>query len=115
MAVAIPLLDTGLSIARLFLRGQPIFTGDRDHIHHRLLDRGLSPRRVALLMYGVCTIAALLSLLQSVVRDRYSGMVIVVFCAAAWIGIQNLGYSEFGTARQLLAQGTFRRILEWNS
>ena len=30
----------------------------------------------------------------------------------AWIGIQRLGYTEFGAARQLLAQRTFRRILD---
>src|SRR5207245_2267878 len=106
MALAIPLLDTGLAILRRFLRGQPILAGDRGHIHHRLLDRGLSPRTVALLLYGVCSIAALFSILA--LRDRYTGIVIVVFCGMAWIGIQHLGYTEFGAARQLLAQRTFR-------
>src|SRR6201999_2943513 len=36
MAMAIPLLDTGLAIVRRFLRNRPIFEGDRGHIHHRL-------------------------------------------------------------------------------
>ena len=36
MALAMPLLDTGVSIARRFPRKQPIFTGDAEHIHHRL-------------------------------------------------------------------------------
>src|SRR5437762_8292518 len=37
MALGIPILDTCLSVVRRFLRHQPIFGGDRDHIHHRLL------------------------------------------------------------------------------
>jgi len=48
MALAIPLLDTGLAIVRRFLRHQPISPRIGNHIHHRLLDRGFSPRRVAL-------------------------------------------------------------------
>ena len=47
IALAIPLLDTALAIARRFLRRQPVFGADRGHIHHRLLARGFTPRRVA--------------------------------------------------------------------
>ena len=50
LALAIPILDTGISIFRRFLRHQPIFGADRDHIHHRLLKRGLSPKGVALVL-----------------------------------------------------------------
>jgi hypothetical protein len=34
-----------------------------------------------------------------------------VFCVAAWIGIQRLGYIEFDTAGQMLLAGSFRRLL----
>jgi UDP-GlcNAc:undecaprenyl-phosphate GlcNAc-1-phosphate transferase len=111
MVLAIPLLDTGLAIARRFLRRQPIFGADRGHIHHKLLARGLTPRRVVLLMYGVCGVGAGLSLLFSVFHDHYGGVIIILFCAGAWIGIQHLGYAEFGMAGRLLRPGTFRRLL----
>jgi UDP-GlcNAc:undecaprenyl-phosphate/decaprenyl-phosphate GlcNAc-1-phosphate transferase len=64
MAFSIPLLDTSLAIARRLLRKESIFHGDRGHIHNRLLDRGLSPRKVAFLLYGTCAIAALFSLVM---------------------------------------------------
>src|SRR5450755_1106387 len=51
MALAVPLLDTTLSIARRYLRRQPIFKADRSHIHHRLLARGLSHRQTVLVLY----------------------------------------------------------------
>jgi len=111
MALAIPLMDTGLSIIRRFLRGQPIFGADRRHIHHLLLARGFTPRGVALMAYGICGICATLSLLLSVVHERSGGVIIVLFCAGAWIGVQHLGYTEFGTARRIVFSGTFRRLV----
>lgn len=113
MALGIPILDTCLSIVRRFLRHQPIFGADRDHIHHRLLNRGLTPRRVALLLYGVAGIGAVLSLLlQKADIGHLGGAVILLFCAAAWIGIKHLGYTEFSTARRMLLAGTFQQTLD---
>jgi UDP-GlcNAc:undecaprenyl-phosphate GlcNAc-1-phosphate transferase len=112
MALAIPLLDVTLSIVRRFLRNQPIFGADRGHIHHRLLDKGLTPRRAALFLYGICGLAAALSLLQDLAHDRVGGLIIVLFCVVAWIGIQHLGYTEFGVAGKLVVKGTLRSFLE---
>ena len=111
LALAIPLLDVCLSILRRYLRRQPIFSADRGHIHHRLLERGLAPRRVALLLYGICGLAAAFSLLVSLSDTRYAGVVLVLFGIVTWIGIQHLGYIEFGVARRLLFGGDLRHLL----
>jgi UDP-GlcNAc:undecaprenyl-phosphate GlcNAc-1-phosphate transferase len=115
MALAIPLLDVSLSIVRRFIRHQPIFGADRGHIHHMLLARGLTVRRVALVLYGVCGLAAALSLIMNALDNHFSGIIIVLFCVSAWIGIQHLGYVEFATARQLFVKGTFRRIIDYHT
>jgi UDP-GlcNAc:undecaprenyl-phosphate/decaprenyl-phosphate GlcNAc-1-phosphate transferase len=112
MAFAIPLLDAALAIVRRFLRRQPIFGADRRHIHHLLLDRGLTTRRVVILMYGICTVAAIFSLVQNSISDHLGGFVVILFCVAAWIGIQHLGYSEFGLATRLLLRGSFRHLID---
>jgi UDP-GlcNAc:undecaprenyl-phosphate GlcNAc-1-phosphate transferase len=111
MALALPLLDTAVAIARRFLREQPIMTGDTGHIHHRLLARGMTPRKTALVLYAACGIAASLSLLGSISHGQYMGLVMLVFCAAAWIGVQHLGYVEFGVAGRMFMGGAFRRHL----
>ena len=111
VTLAIPLLEMALSIGRRYLRNRPIFTADRGHIHHRLLAKGLTPRRVALLLYGCCGVAATLSLLQSVLDQQFAGLAVVLFCGAAWFGIQHLGYMEFGLAGRLLMGGGFRSAL----
>ena len=104
MALGLPLVEVGVSILRRFLRSQPIFAGDRGHIHHRLLDRGFSPRSAALLLYAVCGIGAVLSLLHGVLHNL-AGAVILLFAACACAGIQYLGYVEFNATRRFLWGG----------
>jgi len=104
-------LDTGLAIMRRFLRRQPIFGADHSHIHHKLLARGLTPRRLVILIYMVCGLCAALSLLQGFAHERFGGAIIVLFFGGAWIGVQHLGYAEFGMARRIVLAGNFRRLL----
>src|SRR6202167_6083142 len=115
LAVSIPLLDVVLSIARRFLRNRPIFEADRGHIHHKLLERGLSPKGAVLTIYAFCGVVAVLSLVASSLRNQFSGLIVVVFCAAAWMGIQHLGYTEFTTASRLFLRGGFRRIIDFET
>ena len=65
LAVSIPLLEVALSIVRRYLRNRPIFEADRGHIHHKLLERGLSPKGAVLTIYAFCGVVAMLSLVAS--------------------------------------------------
>jgi UDP-GlcNAc:undecaprenyl-phosphate GlcNAc-1-phosphate transferase len=112
IAMAMPLLDTGLAVVRRFLRRQPIMSADRAHIHHRLLDQGLTPRRAALLLYAGCGVAAVLALLQDMTNERFGGLIIILFCAGAWMGIQHLGYAEFGVTSRMIFRGAFRDMVK---
>jgi UDP-GlcNAc:undecaprenyl-phosphate GlcNAc-1-phosphate transferase len=51
LAMAIPILDAGLSILRRRLNGQKAFHADARHIHHLLLQAGLTPRQTCILFY----------------------------------------------------------------
>lgn len=112
LAVSVPLLDVLLSIARRYLRNRPIFQADRGHIHHKLLDRGLSHRGAVLTIYGGCGVVAVLSLLVSAVHNRYSVLIVIAFLAAAWFGIRHLEYAEFAMAGKMFLGGKFRRIID---
>jgi UDP-GlcNAc:undecaprenyl-phosphate/decaprenyl-phosphate GlcNAc-1-phosphate transferase len=58
-ALAIPIADTAWAIVRRRLRGKSIATPDTEHLHHRLLDFGLSPRETVLVFYfGTAIFAA---------------------------------------------------------
>jgi UDP-GlcNAc:undecaprenyl-phosphate GlcNAc-1-phosphate transferase len=112
LALSIPLLDVTLAILRRFLRNQPIFSADRGHIHHRLIDRGLTPRRAVLVLYLVCAMAAAFALLLTMPHaGRYFGLVMLAVCGVVWIGIRHLRYAEFGLASRLLFGGEMQRTL----
>jgi len=112
LAVSIPLIDVMLSIARRFLRNRPIFQADRGHIHHRLLDLGLSPKKAVLTMYSICAVVALLSLVASALHNQFSGLIVILFGGAVWIGIRQLDYAEFAAAGRMFLGGKFRRIID---
>lgn len=111
MALGLPLLETVVTIARRFLTRKPVFSADRGHIHYRLLASGLTPRRAVFMLYGACCVAATFSLLSSLARREIKGLIVVLFCAAAWFGIRHLGYAEFGAALRVLLSGAFRHML----
>jgi UDP-GlcNAc:undecaprenyl-phosphate/decaprenyl-phosphate GlcNAc-1-phosphate transferase len=51
LALAVPILDTGMAIARRVIRGKPITGADKEHIHHRLLNMGHSQKQAVFLLY----------------------------------------------------------------
>lgn len=64
LALGIPIFETLISMLRRAIRGLPMFTGDSQHTHHRLLRRGFSQRQAALILYlgaACCFLAAVSS------------------------------------------------------
>lgn len=51
--MTVPILDTALAITRRLLSRRSIFEGDRYHLYDWLMQKGLSQRRVALILYGI--------------------------------------------------------------
>ena len=96
VSFGLPILETILSIARRLISGRPIFTADREHIHHKLLQHGLTHRQVVILLYGVSAGFAMLSLFLLWPTGSSLGLVLAVLGIGIWIGVQHLGYLEFG-------------------
>src|SRR5204862_334092 len=77
VSFGLPILETSLSVLRRFISGRPVFTADREHIHHKLLQRGMSHRQVVIVLYGVSAVFALLSLpLVTAGRQLYGNLII---------------------------------------
>lgn len=106
LALTVPLLDVSLSIVRRFIRNKPIFSADRGHIHHRLIDRGLSTRRAVLILYLGAGLAAAFALILSYPSlSSYKGFVLVGLGGMVWLAVQQLRYEEFGAVVRLLFRG----------
>ena len=108
VSFGLPILETSLSVLRRFISGQPVFTADREHIHHKLLQRGMSHRQVVIVLYGVSAVFALLSLFLLWPTGSTLGLVLAVLGTGVWIGVQHLGYLEFGELRRV-AQRTIEQ------
>jgi UDP-GlcNAc:undecaprenyl-phosphate GlcNAc-1-phosphate transferase len=101
------MLDLGLSIIRRRLKGRPIFSADRGHVHHQLVARGLTVRRVAMVLYAAGIVGGIFGLLISFSGGHMLFSVILAAgaIAAALAGIRELRYAEFQDAGRLLFRG----------
>ena len=108
VSFGLPILETALSILRRIISGRPIFTADREHIHHKLLQRGLSHRQVVIVLYAVSALFAMLSLFLLWPTGSTLGLVLAVVGTGIWLGVQHLNYLEFGELRRM-AQRTIEQ------
>src|ERR1700691_5877878 len=108
ISFGLPILDVALAVSRRFLSGKPLFRGDRDHIHHKLLQRGLSQRGAVLVLYGVTSCFALLSLV--LLHDAAMiAVVLAVIGIGIVLGVQHLGYVEFSELQGVLRRTAVRK------
>ena len=111
-ALAVPLLDVSVAIARRWLRGVPVFSPDRRHIHHRLLASGLSPSRATLVLCATAAGFALFglalaftpppALMSLTLVGGFGAMVLLLY------GVRRLQYLEFLEAAVAVASGAKR-------
>ena len=94
LVLGVPIIDTFWIIVRRLSQRRSPFSPDRTHIHHRLLDLGLSHQQTVLVIYGICLALAVLSLLLSGVTQLY-----------AFLGI----FVAFGLVLFLPTRGDFDR------
>jgi UDP-GlcNAc:undecaprenyl-phosphate GlcNAc-1-phosphate transferase len=79
LVLGVPIIDTFWIIIRRLLAGRSPFSPDRGHLHHRLLDLGLTHRGAVLLIYAICgALAALSVVLAGGSGPLYAFMAVVV-------------------------------------
>jgi UDP-GlcNAc:undecaprenyl-phosphate/decaprenyl-phosphate GlcNAc-1-phosphate transferase len=111
MAFALPVIDTGFAITRRFISGKPLFEGDREHIHHKLLELGWSQRRVAFALYGVCALFALVAMLfaSDGGEGKLTGLLLLVTGAVIVLVAGRLRYHEADEVRAGLRRNITER------
>lgn len=103
IAFSLPLMDMFYAVLRRYYRGLPLGEADREHIHHKLLDMGLSKRSVLFLLYAVNICLLLLVLLIVMQQLRIDFLIIFFLVVLSIIGLRLLGYIEFlPTVKEML-------------
>ena len=92
LAFSLPLLDMIYAVLRRWYRGIPIYAADRDHLHHKLLDKGMAGRMVLFFFYGANLILMLVLIILVKVKLAPLPMffILLVLSLAAFVGIQFL-------------------------
>lgn len=99
--LGLPIFDTLLAITRRAAGGLPLFQADREHIHHRLLNLGLSQRQVALVLYAVCIFLAAIALGLSYANSAQAAILLGVVGGVSYLMLRKLGY--LGSRRRIPA------------
>lgn len=93
--LVIPIFDTSAAIVRRKLTGRSIFTTDRAHLHHRLMESGRSNRRVLLLVGALCVFASIGALASQWFKSEMIALVSVLMIVGLLIVTRLFGHSEF--------------------
>lgn len=113
VALGVPIIDTMLAIVRRFLERRPIFSPDRGHIHHRLLDMGITHRRAVLIIYGVSIALCVGAMGIAFGRQLEVGAAILAVSAVLFGLIRFIGYFEYLAIVGRQKQRIRSRHVEW--
>lgn len=81
VVLGVPLIDTGYVIIGRIRNGKSPVWGDRGHLHHKLLDAGLSKGQVALFYWGITAILGIIALNLNTGAKIYTMVGVAVFLA----------------------------------
>lgn len=92
LILGIPIFDTLFAIIRRYVNNQPIFKADKEHLHHRLLQIGLSHRQTVLVIYAVNLVLGASAVWMTALATDQAvmisvGLVVVIFFGADRIGV----------------------------
>ncbi len=107
--LGLPILDTSMSMFRRMIRGKSPFSADREHIHHKLLDMGLSQRQAVLTLYGGSVLLAGAGLVLMFANAAVSAAVLGGVIVAAIVASKALGYLSFSNMSRSVQYGLLRR------
>ncbi|KKR78184.1 MAG: Glycosyl transferase, family 4, conserved region [Candidatus Curtissbacteria bacterium GW2011_GWA1_40_9] len=89
LVMAIPLVDGVFTVIRRIAEGKSPFKGDRKHLHHRLLEVGLSQRSVSLFYWLLCAILGAIALLLPSGEKLFAGVfaAIIILGGILWLNM----------------------------
>ena len=87
LALFLPLFDTLCAIVRRLLRGQSPMHPDRGHLHHRLIDMGLSQKQAVAVLYSLSAVLGLCAVVLATSGALRTFLLIAAAAAAVAVGV----------------------------
>jgi len=111
VALGIPLIDTIIAPVRRFFRGMPLFQPDKEHVHHRLLRKGLQSKNAVIVIYAItCALCAFALVLTLIHDNKMIALLLISLTVVTAVGIRKLGYLEYFTFDKFY--GWFRDVID---
>jgi UDP-GlcNAc:undecaprenyl-phosphate GlcNAc-1-phosphate transferase len=99
MSLGLPIMDTLLAMVRRTVLGRPMFSADKEHIHHRMMSRlVLSHRSAVLVLYGLCALFTLTALGLHWANTAQSAMLLTGMAVVVAVLMRKLGYLDLRRA-----------------
>ena len=83
--LALPLFDTIFAIVRRLIKGQSPFHADRGHLHHRLIDIGLSQKQTVAILYALSALMGVAGIIFSEEKMISAVVLLLVVLAVGFI------------------------------
>ncbi len=89
LVMAVPLVDGVFTVLRRIALGQSPFLGDKKHLHHRLLEMGLTQTQVSLFYWLLCAILGAIALALPAEGKVFAALfvAIIVLGVLVWLNI----------------------------
>lgn len=91
VALGLPIMDTAFAIIRRYMSGRPIFKPDKGHLHHRLLEMGLTQKQAVLLMYVISGCLGMSAIALTEVNHAFGTFIVIGLLAIAFVGARKIG------------------------
>ena len=106
MLFFVPLLDTVLAVLRRTLRGKSFAAADHEHIHHKLLDRGIRAPGILALLGGLCLISGINAWLAATNRSEIWTWITLGALLSFLVNRRLIGHQEWSIAKRLMQHST---------
>ncbi len=113
MILGVPITDTVFAIFRRLLNKEPITHADKRHLHHRLMQIGLTHRQTVLVIYGIALIFSFISLLYPISTLWGSILLTVAVLIGLELFVETIGL--VGEDRQPLLNGIKKLVKDTTS
>jgi len=88
LAFALPIYDTLFAMIRRKANGKSIMQADKGHLHHRLLDMGLSQKQAVIIMYFISAVLGGIAIIAMQMSNQRAyfllALVMVIIVSIAW-------------------------------
>ena len=90
LLLGVPVIDAVYTIIRRLIQGKSPVWGDRGHLHHRLLDAGLSKSQIAYFYWGITLILGVVTLQLNSNQKIFALIMLTVILSTVILWLQKL-------------------------